>query len=261
MIRVNQNGETEIALINIFKAVQGEGPEAALGATVFIRTHLCNLRCPWCDTKESWTDKNLAQLYKERVNWKTPIKWMTAKEIFNEVERLEKNYFNKSICLTGGEPLMEENKEFMLNELLPLFYNSGYSIDIETNGSIDYFEYKKKFKDCKLIDVQGRRNGLYLSMDWKMPSSNMNSHMLESNLKLLNEFDILKVVMTDDERDWQELERLCNLNLNCCIYISPCFGQLDMKKIPEFILKHADKNLKGQIQLHKIYFDPNKKDV
>lgn len=261
MIRVNQNGETEIALINIFKAVQGEGPEAGVGATVFIRTHLCNLRCPWCDTKESWTNENLSKLYKERNNWESPIKWLTAKQIFDEVENLERTYYNKSICLTGGEPLMEQNKEFMLNELLPLFTEANYSIDIETNGAIDYTEYKQKFNNCKIIDSCGRRQGVYFSMDWKMPSSKMNSKMISTNLQLLNEFDIVKVVMTDSDEDWNELERLCNLNLKCPIYISPCFNQLELSKIPEFILKHNDKNLKAQIQLHKIYYSPTTKDV
>ena len=258
MIRINKEGKAEIALINIFKAVQGEGPESGLGATVFIRTHLCNLRCPWCDTKESWTDDNLKKLYSER---NTPIKWKTADEIFQEVEELEKNFFHKSICLTGGEPLMEENKNFMLYELLPLFIEAGYSIDLETNGSIDYKEYKDKFKKCEVIDPSGRRKGVYFAMDWKMPSSKMNSKMLKSNLNLLDENDILKVVMTDEEADWKELEYLTNLNLPCPIYISPCFNQVTLSKIPEFILTHCDKNLRGQIQLHKVYYDPLTKDV
>ena len=40
--------------------------------------------------------------------------WLTAQEIFDKVQSLEVNWKHKSICLTGGEPLMEENKQFMI---------------------------------------------------------------------------------------------------------------------------------------------------
>ena len=261
MIRVNKDGQNEIALVNIFKAVQGEGPEAGLGSTVFIRVHKCNLRCPWCDTKESWTEENLTNLYEDRISWKEPYLWMTALDIFKKVEELESNFINKSICLTGGEPLMEENKEFMINELLPLFNNSNYSIDIETNGAIDYSDYKKHFDNCEILDPEGHRKGVYFSMDWKLPASKMNHKMIEKNLYLLNHYDILKVVITDDEADWKELERLLTLNINCPIYISPCFSKVDTTRLPQFILEHPNNNLKVQVQLHKIFYDPLTKDV
>ena len=120
MIRKNNEGINEIALINIFASIQGEG-YAAGKPTVFIRTFGCNLRCVFCDTKECWSKENMLKVYPERKDWEDPFRWLTAKQIFNLVEEIEKDYIHKSICLTGGEPLMEENKEFMLNELLPLF--------------------------------------------------------------------------------------------------------------------------------------------
>ena len=77
MIRVNQNGETEIALINIFRSINGEG-YASGKPTVFIRTMGCNLRCVFCDTKECWTKENFKKIYPERDDfW-----WITAKDIF-----------------------------------------------------------------------------------------------------------------------------------------------------------------------------------
>ena len=51
MIRINNEGENELALISIFVSIQGEG-YAAGKPTVFIRTMGCNLRCIFCDTKE-----------------------------------------------------------------------------------------------------------------------------------------------------------------------------------------------------------------
>ena len=260
MIRKNAKGENEIALINIFRAVQGEGPEQNF-PTVFIRTHLCNLRCPWCDTKEYWDEQNLLKVYPERSEWESPLKWYTAEQIFNEVESIEQGWYNKSICITGGEPLMEENKDFMINELIPLFVKAHYSVDIETNGAIDYSEYKKHFGSAIPLDRTGHRIGVYLSTDWKMPASKMNSLMIENNLQILDESDIVKVVMTDDPEDWKELERLVSMKFNAPIYVSPCFGMVTMSRIPEFIQEHADSNIRAQIQTHKVFYDFSRKDV
>lgn len=44
MIRKNKNGENEIALINIFESINGEG-YASGKPVVFIRCFKCNLRC------------------------------------------------------------------------------------------------------------------------------------------------------------------------------------------------------------------------
>lgn len=259
MIR-QRDGVNEIALINIFESIQGEGPEQNL-PTVFIRTHKCNLRCPWCDTKESWSDEFLLKIYPERSDWESPLKWRTAQQIFDEVDSIEQGWYNKSICLTGGEPLMEENKDFMINELLPLFIKANYSIDIETNGAVDYTPYKHLDGEAASIDSTGRRIGIYLAMDWKMPASKMNDKMIENNLQLLGPQDLVKVVMTDDPADWEELERLVAMKLKAPIYISPCFGMVTLARIPEFILAHADSNVRAQIQTHKVFWEPTKKDV
>ena len=214
-----------------------------------------------CDTRESWTLEKLLQLYPERGTLENAVKWYTAEEIFNEVEIIEKDWPQKSVCLTGGEPLMPENETFMIKELIPLFVKALYSIDIETNGTIDYEPYKEAFGDAYNQDITGHRCGVYLAMDWKMPASNMTSKMLESNLKILSGSDLIKVVMTDDPRDWTELERLITLKSKAPIYISPCFNNVTMHRIPEFIQGHPEANLRAQIQTHKIFYDFNQKDV
>ena len=53
------------------------------------------------------------------------------------MDDIESGWAHKSICLTGGEPLTEENKKFMLDELLPLFVNAHYDVGIETDGGVD----------------------------------------------------------------------------------------------------------------------------
>lgn len=256
MIRTKLNGDQELCLINIFSSIQGEG-YAAGKPTVFIRTMGCNLSCVYCDTKECWTKDNFHKVYPERNDFM----WMTAKDIFDKVESIEKNWLHKSICLTGGEPLMEENKDFMINELLPLFVNAHYQVDIETDGGIDYSDYKKTFGDAKVIDGSGNREGITIIADYKLPCSGMTSKMIQSNFDIYSDLDLVKMVISDEEEDWEELERVINKNTKASFYISPCFGKVTLHKIPEFIIKHADKNIRAQIQAHKIFWSPTTKDV
>lgn len=257
MIRQNSEGQNELCLINIFQSIQGEG-YAAGKPTVFIRTMGCNLRCVFCDTKECWTKDNFKKIYPERDDfW-----WITAKDIFSYVEEIEKDWAHKSICLTGGEPLIEENKEFMLNELLPLFVNAHYDVGIETDGGINYKDYKEKFGDAKIVNAHGDREGVTIIADYKLPHSKMTSLMIKSNFNLYSEMDLVKMVISDDEEDWKELDWVVNESgTKASIYLSPCFGEITMYRIPEYILAHADKHIKAQLQIHKFFWEPTKKDV
>ena len=256
MIRVREDGKTEICLINIFTSINGEG-YAAGKPTVFIRTMGCNLKCVFCDTKECWTKENFHKVYPERDDFM----WLTAQEIFDRVEEMEKDWKHKSICLTGGEPLMEENKDFMINQLIPLFNKAKYDIGIETDGGIDYTDYKAKFGDPIVDPATGARQGVTIIADYKLPSSKMTSLMIKDNFKLYSKYDLVKMVISDDAEDWKELDWVVNeSNTKACIYLSPCFGKVTMHRIPEYIMAHADKEIKSQIQIHKICYSPTAKD-
>ena len=257
MIRVNEKGEKEVALINIFTSINGEG-YAAGKPTVFIRTMGCNLRCVFCDTKECWTKENFSKIYPERSDYW----WITAKEIFNHVEAIERDWAHKSICLTGGEPLTEENKEFMLNELLPLFVDAHYDVGIETDGGIDYKDYKEKFGDAKIVNAHGDREGVTIIADYKLPHSKMTKRMVKSNFKLYSDMDLVKMVISDDEEDWKELDWVVNKSkTKASIYLSPCFGEVTMHRIPDYVLAHTDKHIRAQLQIHKFFWPVNTKDV
>lgn len=257
MIKLNNQGQKTIALINIFSSINGEG-YAAGKPTVFIRTMGCNLRCIFCDTKECWTKDNFKKVYPEREDFM----WLTAKEIFDRVESMENGWYHKSICLTGGEPLMEENKEFMLNELLPLFVDAHYDVGIETDGGIDYTDYKEKFGDPYVYPGNGDREGVTIIADYKLPHSKMTSLMIKNNFKLYSKYDLVKMVISDDEKDWKELDWVVNESgTEASIYLSPCFGEVTMHKIPDYILSHADKNIRAQLQIHKFFWSPMEKDV
>lgn len=248
MIRINKNNQTEIALINIFESINGEG-YAAGKPTVFIRTFGCNLKCVFCDTKECWTKENFKKVYPERDDFM----WMTAQDIFDKVEQMESNYIAKSICLTGGEPLHPDNKDFMLNELLPLFVNAHYDVGIETDGGVDYKDYKEKFGDSKIINNHGDREGITIIADYKLPYSKMTHLMIKDNFKIYSETDLIKMVISDKQEDWDELDKVVNSGTKASIYLSPCFGEVTMSRIPEYILEHKDKHIRAQLQIHKYF--------
>lgn len=252
MIRFNETKkENEIALIEIFKSIDGEAFHSGQ-ATVFVRTFKCNCHCAWCDTLYSLNEDEYKKVYGK------DLIWMTATEIFNEVEKLEKDFPFKSICLTGGEPLMEDNKEFMINEFIPLFVRANYAVNIETNGAIDYKPYKDAFGDPTILDDYGNRSGVTIIADYKLPYSKMNKLMIKDNFKIYSKYDIIKMVIGDDPEDWKELEKVCKSGTKAKLYLSPCFGEVDMEKIPKFAIEHPQYNITCQIQAHKVFWDKDK---
>ncbi len=101
---------TKYPVIEVFTSIQGEGYWIGAPAT-FIRLAGCNLRCPWCDTKYSWSTTKVAKY--------------TPTEIV-EMVPAESNM----IVITGGEPLLYDLEP--LCEALAFY---GAHIHLETNGT------------------------------------------------------------------------------------------------------------------------------
>lgn len=255
MVRFNEEKKAnEIALIEIFKSLDGEGFHAGQ-PTVFVRTLGCNLRCDWCDSKYTFTEASYKETYKK------DLMWMTADEIIEYVSSLEAGWEWKSICLTGGEPLLEENKEFM-TELIGKMIKLDYAVNVETNGSIDYKYWRDTFPIPDEIrgDLYGNRKGMMtLITDWKLPSSKMNKLMKWDNIRgVLTPFDLIKCVITDSSEDWREFERVCKSAKNAKIYLSPCFGKVTLPNMWNWVADHPEYKITLQLQEHKIFFDPDK---
>ena len=143
----------------IFFSLQGEGKWTGL-PNIFIRTSGCNLRCSFCDTKYAYEDG----------------KEMSLDEILNEISK----YSCKKICLTGGEPLWQNEIILLIDQLL----KRDYEICLETNGSINIQELSKK-------------NSLIISLDIKCPSSNMNDKNNLRNINYLRLNDQIKFIIKD----------------------------------------------------------------
>lgn len=109
--------ETRIPINECFLSIQGEGRNAGK-LSIFLRTQGCNLKCPWCDTKDSWSDAQNVDVYTLSLN-----------EIITEIERHSQC---RHVVITGGEPMLHFEK------MIPLFRElkkKDYTLEIETNGS------------------------------------------------------------------------------------------------------------------------------
>ncbi len=214
-------------VIEKFVSINGEGLRQGEPA-VFIRFAGCNLRCSYCDTKYSFENPN----YEEE----------------SIVEIIE--YINstgvKNITLTGGEPLLQKD----ILELMKRLSKLGYRIEIETNGSIDISKYLN-------ID------NISFTLDYKLPTSLMESKMNLDNYKHITKKDSVKFVC-GDKRDLEKaLEIMNKYNLikktNCLI--SPVFGEINLPDIVDFMIEHKLNDVRLCLQIHKIIWDPNKRGV
>lgn len=94
---------------SIFRTIQGEGPFVGI-PSIFIRLGGCNLQCPLCDT--DYTEGN-ARL-----------------SLIDIAERLS-TFPENLVVITGGEPFRQH-----LFPLVSTLIASGYSVQIETNGTL-----------------------------------------------------------------------------------------------------------------------------
>ncbi len=138
----------------IFYSLQGEG--LLVGTpSVFIRTSGCNLRCTYCDT---------IYAYEKGTE-------MMIQEIIDKVRKFPCN----QICITGGEPLAQEETPQLILYLL----RKNYKVCLETNGSYS------------IKNLAGKKS-LIISLDVKCPSSGSHEHMNMSNINSLLKKDQLK---------------------------------------------------------------------
>jgi len=202
MMRVNE----------IFYSLQGEGVDVGR-PTIFVRLMGCNLRCRYCDTTYAFyegEDRGVEEIIDAIKKWKC-----------------------RRVCITGGEPLLQQEVYALIDTLLKM----KHEVSVETNGSIGIEKLAER-------DVR-------IKMDYKLPSSGMMERMKEENFEFLRQQDELKFII-GDRNDYEHALKILDRHAPVCnIIMQPIWGEMDAKKLAEWILEDG-LDVMLSIQLHKI---------
>lgn len=218
---------TPIPLAEKFVSINGEGLFAGK-LSAFIRFAGCNLRCSYCDTV-----------------WAQDKTGASSHTSVNELVQWVKQQGCACVTITGGEPLLQSQLPALIEQLATL--NIVQVIEIETNGSLSIASLRQ-FQSSKL----------HITMDYKLPSSNMQGFMNQENFALLSKNDVVKFVVGSDEdlHTMRSVLQEHQLDKHCNVIVSPVFGKIEPSVIVDFMKKHALNQVKLQLQLHKVIW-PN----
>lgn len=208
-----QDTSQKLRLTEIFFSLQGETRTAGI-PTVFIRLTGCPLRCTYCDTGYAFSGGS----------------WWDFPAILAEVQK----YATRFITVTGGEPLAQK----ACYDLLKALCDRDYDVSLETSGAIDIERV-----DPRVVKV----------MDLKTPASGEMDKNRYSNIEFLERKDQLKFVLCNrNDYEWAVVKlKEYHLAERCEVLFSPCFGQLALRDLAEWVL--ADQlPVRVQIQLHKL---------
>ena len=251
-----------ITINEIFHSLQGEGVRSGI-PTTFIRVTGCNLRCNWCDTIQAYDDGEEMEL----------------EAILEEVRKLRDEKGHPDVCITGGEPLLQEEVPELVHRLL----SGGFQITLETNGSRSLASLLQAIHQRSLIGLnevekEGTVGGgvkkmdrsesgerflefrerFHISLDVKCPSSGESEALDIRNFNLLSDMDQLKFVV-EDRRDLEfALETLWMHPVFCPTIIQPVMGgTLDRPHLQEMARAFldsvpGDRDVRFMIQSHKV---------
>lgn len=206
----------------IFYSIQGESTYVGL-PTVFVRTSGCHLRCTYCDTKYAYYEG----------------KKIGLEDVISEI----KKYPAKYVCVTGGEPLLQDESYNLLTRLCDL----GYTVSLETSGDIS----------CEKVDPRVRK-----IIDIKTPDSGEPNKFAPQNLNLSDVNSEFKfVICSENDFYWAEnFIKEHRLNEKYTVLYSPSYESITPQWLAEKILKE-NSQVRLQLQLHKYIWNPHTRGV
>jgi 7-carboxy-7-deazaguanine synthase len=105
-----------LKIAEIFASVQGEGLRQG-EPTIFVRLAGCDKKCSFCDTKYAWQGGRV---------------W-TVEQILDRVRTIRRDRAARWVCLTGGEPYMQD-----VRLLVRRLKKEHFLVQVETNGTRYY---------------------------------------------------------------------------------------------------------------------------
>lgn len=205
----------KLRINEVFYSLQGESGTIGI-PTVFIRLTGCPLRCQYCDTEYAFTEG-------------------TDEPIDHILQRVAENE-TQYVCVTGGEPLAQQNCLSLLTQLCDL----GYYVSLETSGALSVAQVDPRVS--KIMDI-------------KTPDSGEAAKNLWVNLDYITNRDELKfVVCSREDYEWSKAMIDQYQLSGKSIIFSPSFGEIEAKDLAGWILEdHLA--VRFQLQLHKLLWD------
>ncbi|MDR2644584.1 MAG: 7-carboxy-7-deazaguanine synthase QueE [Endomicrobium sp.] len=233
---------TKAPVYEIFFSFQGEGLYTGL-PQVFLRFAGCNLKCRYCDTSYSTViSKKAKYLRSEEILKKIYSVYSKNKSTFNRLD-IDK----PSISITGGEPLIYVD---FLKELLPKIWEKGFSVYLETNGTLPK-NLKEVIAFCDVV-----------SMDFKFSSECGKTFWIEHRefLKIAKNKAFVKCVITKNTK-LQEIKKSVGLiksvSKNICLVLQPSIDKNipDIQDLYKFYnqARKVYPNIYLMVQMHKVY--------
>jgi len=216
----------------IFDSIQGEGLNSGL-MTTFVRFQGCSVGCEWCDTK-----------YAQSFEGGTEM----------SIEDIAARCTQPYVCLTGGEPLEQDNDELRVLIRKLTGWELSKDVSIETSGCFPKIKEKR--------EADGFTPPISATYVWdvKCPSAKARLPTLMEELRRLeydgdSYFDQVKFVMRDD-RDWDYMrEVLPFVNPEVPVILQPVYDKnhVHLKELAEMMLKWGPPpNVRLGYQLHKL---------
>jgi len=221
----------------IYTSLQGEGVDVGV-PTLFLRLQGCNLyRCPckWCDTPKARDPEGGFELVSEP--WKT---------LLNDRNPVV------PICITGGEPLLQEKNLRPLVEVLRLEGRASHRrclgrhpISIETNGTLPPPKWVSRCHWC--VDVKPPSSGLQTNLDtifdWHITEyAPIDFKFVVANVEDLN---FVRLTLLEIRKRFQDRDHT--------YLLSPAFkGSQPTSMLPELADFAKRNKMRLSLQLHKI---------
>ena len=233
---------TTFKVLEIFGSISGEAQHAG-ELTTFIRLSGCNLACSFCDTMTLMKQNCFTEMDVEQI-----------------IDQCHANG-HRHIVVTGGEPLLNERLDELVAELLL----ENFTVEIETNGSVDIHPFLEKI-DAKELPYAFEPN-LSITLDYKMGFSGMMDKMNPANFDHLDDLcsnDTVKFVVAQEDIEpcMELIKKFQEQGTLCKYYISPVFGEVNMQDIVEAMKNHKlNEDVRYQLQMHKYVWSPETQGV